>query len=267
MRMTAMKFAKLHRSLSLCPITMEIPVPYSSLAKPILKEMCRERNLGIGGTKEFMVARLEAHDSGMARSMERNAVPEVPEVPEMQDSNSNKGNVANAANAQTEEPELPEELEGPQENPFKKKKKHEPHENPFNPFKKTKQELEHEKQQHRRILEQVKNCFRDSQVDKTKKSTDIEHMNTKKQDEDEEPASTARLEPDPKVAVSSTDATTSMVESVDHCGRCMSKLSCGLCQLCHEAGYNQSRDHAVVSASCFSSRQVVTEPLPSHLRI
>ena len=60
-------------------------------------------------------------------------------------------------------------------------------------------------------------------------------------------------------AVSSTDATTSMVESVDHCGRCMSKLSCGLCQLCHEAGYNQSRDHAVVSASCFSSRQVVTE--------
>ena len=99
----------------------------------------------------------------------------------------------------------------------------------------------------------------DSQVDKTKKSTDIEHMNAKKQDEDEEPASTARLEPDPKVAVSSTDATTSMVESVDHCGRCMSKLSCGLCQLCHEAGYNQSRDHAVVSASCFSSRQVVTE--------
>ncbi len=249
MRMAAMKFAKLHRSLSLCPITMEIPVPYSSLAKPILKEMCRERNLGIGGTKEFMVARLEAHDSGMARSMERNAVPEVPEVPEMQDSNSNKGNVANAANAQTEEPELHEEFEG-------------------HPFKKTKQELEHEKQQHRRILEhQVKNCFLDSQVDKTKKSTDIEHMNTKKQDEDEEPASTARLEPDPKVAVSSTDATTSMVESVDHCGRCMSKLSCGLCQLCHEAGYNQSRDHAVVSASCFSSRQVVTEPLPSHLRI
>jgi len=33
---------------------MEIPVPYSSFAKPILKEMCRERNLGIGGTKEFI---------------------------------------------------------------------------------------------------------------------------------------------------------------------------------------------------------------------